>query len=110
VDATRDASSVDNMEDKVYGSVRCVRMGAMKRQEAAEAADRRRFGRTRKCDRPLIIIEKIAAYGKMYCYYEKLPSELFPSVSSASPRICGRSFTMIHETIAVGRAARAGPG
>jgi hypothetical protein len=38
VDATRDASSVDNMEDKVYGSVRCVRMGAMKRQEAADAA------------------------------------------------------------------------
>jgi hypothetical protein len=36
VDATRDASSVDNMEDKVYGSVRCVRMGAMRRQEAAK--------------------------------------------------------------------------
>ena len=39
---------MDNMEDKVYGSVRCVRMGAMKRREAAEAADRRRFGRTPK--------------------------------------------------------------
>ena len=36
MDATRDASSVDNMEDKVYGSVRCVRMGAMRRQEAAK--------------------------------------------------------------------------
>ena len=46
MDATRDASSVDNMEDKVYGNVRCVPVGAMKRQEAAEAANRRRFGRT----------------------------------------------------------------
>ena len=51
MDATRDASSVDNMEDKVYGSVRCIRMGAMKRHEAAEAAGVVLVGR-RMCDRP----------------------------------------------------------